>query len=63
MIRTFLESWPARIAGQFWGCPPARALLPDIITHSAAAVAVKTQRQWNWGFHILSRLHISWDGK
>lgn len=37
----------------------SRALLPDIITHSAAAVAVKTQRQWNWGFHILSRLSLA----
>eukprot|EP00435_Cladocopium_sp_Y103_P025163 s1174_g6.t1 len=38
----------------------SRALLPDIITYSAAAVAMKTQNShWSWGFHLLSRLSMA----
>ena len=42
---------------------PVRALLPDIITHSATAVVMKTQLdQWSWGFRMLSRLPIGMVG-
>ena len=63
MIRTFLEFWPASMAGVEGAGAPVRALLPDIITHSATAVVLKTQLdQWSWGFRMLSRLPIGMVG-